>query len=132
MNLGQGSTHTTLVRSLFLALAFSTAAGSLGGQRLATPLPHWKPLLPSSDTVPKAPRVRDYSWEGLAVGGAFVGILGAAFGGGFCGSDDSAAKPDCTVAAIKGFLIGATVGGVTGGLIGSLIRKPPPDDPEHP
>jgi hypothetical protein len=68
----------------------------------------------------------------MAVGGAFVGILGAVVGSGLCGSDDSYSRPNCTVAGIKGFLMGATVGGVTGGLLGSLIHKPPPDDPEHP
>ena len=132
MNLGQGWGDTYRVRSLLLALTLSLAAGPLAGQRLAKPFPHWEPVLLSADTVPKAPRVPDYAWEGLAVGGAFVGILGAALGHGFCGSDDSAARPNCTVATIKGFLIGATVGGVTGGLLGSLVRKPPPDDPGHP
>jgi hypothetical protein len=122
-----------MLRSTLIALAFvAVAAGPAAGQRLAAPLPHWEPLLQASDTVPKAPRVRDYSWEGLAIGGAFVGILGAVAGSGFCGYDDSASKPNCTVASIKGFLIGATVGGVTGGLLGSLIHKPPPDDPDHP
>jgi len=122
-----------MLRSTLIALAFvAVAAGPAAGQRLAAPLPRWEPLLQGSDTVPKAPPVRDYAWEGFAVGGAFVGILGAALGSGFCGSDDSATRSNCTVAGIKGFLIGATVGGVTGGLLGSLIHKPPPDDPEHP
>jgi hypothetical protein len=120
-------------KALLAAFAFGALApGLLVGQRLEKPLPHWEPLLQGSDTVPKAPPVRDYSWEGLAIGGAFVGILGAVAGSGFCGYDDSASKPNCTVASIKGFLIGATIGGVTGGLLGSLIHKPPPDDPEHP
>jgi hypothetical protein len=57
------------------------------------------------------------------VGGAFVGLLGAIVGNGFCGSDDSAARPNCVWPTIEGFLIGATVGGVTGGLLGSLIPK---------
>ena len=105
----------------------------MSGQRLVAPLPHWEHTLQASDTVPKTPPpVPTYQWEGLAVGGAVVGILGAALGKGFCGYGDGAAKPNCTVAAIKGFLIGATVGGVIGGLVGSAIRKPPPDDPGHP
>ena len=120
------------MRSLLLALAFSLAAGPVAGQRLAQPLPHWEPTLQSSDTVPKPPRVPDYSWEGMAIGAAFVGILGGVLGDAFCGSDDSASRPNCTVATIKGFLMGATVGGVTGGLLGSLIHKAPPDDSEHP
>jgi len=122
-----------MLRSALVTLLLVAVTGNpVAGQRLAPPLPHWEPALQASDTVPKAPRVRDYSWEGLAVGGAFVGILGAVLGSGSCGPDDSASNSNCTVAGIKGFLIGATVGGVTGGLLGSLIHKAPPDDPEHP
>jgi hypothetical protein len=122
-----------MLRSALVTLVLVAVTADLAaGQRLAAPLPHWEPTLQGSDTVPKAPPVRDYSWEGMAVGGAFVGILGAVVGSGLCGSDDSYSRPNCTVAGIKGFLMGATVGGVTGGLLGSLIHKPPPDDPEHP
>jgi hypothetical protein len=60
-----------------------------------------------------------------------VGLLGAAMGNAFCGSDDSAARPNCLWPTVEGFAIGALVGGVTGGLLGSLIPKPPaaPDEP---
>jgi len=124
------------VRSLLAALILA-AAGSvpLAGQRLATSYPSWEPSLESRAPVPASglfPKAPDHRWEGLVVGGAFVGILGAALGGGFCGYDDSGARANCVWPTIKGFLFGATVGGVTGGLLGSLIPKPPPDSPDHP
>ncbi len=120
------------MRSLLVALALSFAAGPLAGQRLAKPFPHWEPLLQASDTVPKTPHVPDYAWEGFAIGGAFVGIVGAALGHGFCHYDDSAVNRSCFLPTVEGFVVGALVGGVTGGLLGSAIRKPPPDDPGHP
>jgi len=109
----------------------TTVAGPLAGQRLAKPLPHWEPNLQSAAPTPKAP-APDYRWEGLAVGGTFVGMLGAALFNGLCGYDDSGAKGSCLGPSVEGFVMGAGVGGVTGGLLGSAIRKPPPDDPEHP
>jgi len=121
-------------RSPLVALAFvAVAAGPAAGQRLAKPLPHWEPALQSS-APPQAPKtpVLDYRWEGLAVGGAFVGILGGALGNGFCTYDDSAVKRSCLLPTIEGFVVGAVIGGVTGGLLGSAIHKPPPDDPGHP
>ena len=119
------------MRSLLVALALSVAASPLAGQRLAKPLPHWEPALPSSAPAPKTP-APDYRWEGFAVGGVFVGSLGAALFNGLCGYDDSGAKGSCFWPTVEGFVVGAVVGGVTGGLLGSAIRKPPPDDPEHP
>ena len=113
------------MRSLLLALAFSVAAGPLAGQRLAKPLPHWEPSLQSAAPAPKTP-APDYRWEGFAVGGTILGVLGAALGNGLCGLDDSASKPNCLGATIEGFVVGAVVGGVTGGLLGSAIHKPPP------
>ena len=114
------------MRSLLVALTLvATGPAILAGQRLAPAYPRWEPDFQSSAPAsvthlfPKAP---DYRWEGLVVGGALVGFLGATLGGGLCGSDDSAAE---------GFLIGATVGGVTGGLLGTLIPKTPPDSSDH-
>ena len=120
------------MRSQVVVLALvAVAVGPVAGQRLATAYPRWEPILQSSTPAPKAP-APDYRWEGLTVGAAFVGLLGAALGGGFCGYDDSATKPNCTWPTIEGFLVGAVVGGVTGGLLGSLIKKPPPDSADHP
>jgi hypothetical protein len=125
-----------MVRSVLVTLILAAAgAVPLPGQRLATPYPRWEPNLesrapaPADGLFPKAP---DHRWEGLVVGAAFVGLLGASLGGGFCGYDGIGARPNCVWPTIKGFLFGATLGGVTGGLLGSLIPKPPPDSPDHP
>ena len=119
------------MRFLPVVLVLSAAAGPLAGQRLATPYRRWEPTLPSSTPAPKTP-APDYRWEGLAIGAAFVGLLGAAVGGGLCGYDESGVRRHCLWSTIEGFAFGAVVGGVTGGLLGSLIPKPPPDSPDHP
>jgi hypothetical protein len=118
-------------RSTVVALVFAVAAGPLAAQRLEPPLPHWEPSFQSAALAPKAP-VPDYRWEGLEIGGAFVGLLGAALGNGLCKDDESGAKRSCVWPTLEGFVVGAVIGGVTGGLLGSAFRKPPPDDPEHP
>jgi len=124
------------VRSLLIAFVLAAAgADPLAGQRLTTGYARWEPKLESSAPAPAAhpfPEAPDHRWEGLVVGGAFVGLLGAAIGSGFCGYDDRQAGRSCVWPTLKGFLIGATVGGVTGGLLGSLLPKPPPDSPDHP
>jgi hypothetical protein len=115
------------VRSLLLVLILAAAgSGPLTGQRLAVAYPHWDPELQSDAPAPftsLSPKATDHRWEGLLIGGAAVGLLGAIMGNAFCGSDDSAARPNCLWPTIEGFAIGATVGGVTGGLLGSLIPK---------
>jgi uncharacterized membrane protein YfcA len=122
--------HTDRVRSLLVGLVLVTAAGPVSGQRLATAYPRWEPKLESRTPAPAArlfPPAPDHRWEGLVVGGAFVGLLGASLGHGFCGYDDSGPRSNCLWPTLEGFLIGATVGGVTGGLLGTLIPKPPPE-----
>jgi len=123
-----------MIRFPLAAFVFAAvAAGPAAGQRLEKPLPHWEPSLQSTSPVraPQAP-IPDYRWEGLAVGGAFLGILGGVAGNGFCSNDDSAVKRSCVLPTLEGFVVGAVVGGVTGGLLGSAIRKPPGDEPGHP
>ena len=65
---------------------------------------------------------RDYRWEGLVIGGAAVGLLGAAVAGGLCGQDETD-DASCLPNAFGGFLVGATVGGVLGIFIGRMIPK---------
>ena len=121
-----------MLRSALVTLAFAAVAAAPSvGQRLAAPFPRWEPSLQSVARPPKT-RVPDYRWEGLAVGGAFVGLLGGALGHGFCCYDDGGAGGSCLWPTVEGFIVGAVVGGVTGGLLGSAIHKPPPDDPGHP
>ena len=123
------------MRSLLAGLVLISAAPPLSGQRLATAYPRWEPKLASRAAAPAAklfPPAPDHRWEGLLVGGGFVGLLGATLGNGLCGSDETAGRPNCLWPTIEGFLIGATVGGVTGGLLGTLIPKPPPDSLDQP
>ena len=124
------------MRSLLVAIALAAAASvPLAGQRLANAYPRWEPELTSRAPAKAAGlfgKAPDHRWEGLVVGAAFVGLLGASLGDGFCGYDGIGARPNCVWPTIKGFLFGATLGGVTGGLLGSLIPKPPPDSPDHP
>jgi len=114
---------------VILVVFAAVAAGPLDAQRMAKPLPHWEPLLQSSAPAPKTPTptpAPDYRWEGLAVGGLFVGMLGAALGNGLCAQDESGTQGSCFLPTVEGFVLGAVVGGVTGGLLGSAIPKSPP------
>jgi len=133
---GAGVGTLLSMRSLLVALVLAVAAPvPLAGQRLATAYPRWEPTLESRTPAPAArlfPPAADHRWEGLVVGGAFVGLLGATLGNALCGSDDTGGRPSCLWPTVEGFLIGATVGGVTGGLLGTLIPKPPPDSSETP
>lgn len=121
---------------MLLALTLAaTGPPILAGQRLAAPVPRWAPRLHSGSPAPATrlfPDAPDYRWEGLVVGGGFVGLLGAAVGNGFCGYDETRADKSCVWPTLEGFLIGATVGGVTGGLLGSLIPKTPRDSSQSP
>ena len=60
--------------------------------------------------------------EGAAIGGLAVGVFGAYFGGGMCGMDGGGGR-NCTLAALTGFLAGASVGATIGGIIGSVKKK---------
>jgi hypothetical protein len=65
---------------------------------------------------------RDYRWEGVVIGGLFLGVAAAYLGNRLCDEDNIADKR-CTGATLGGFSVGATVGVVTGGLIASAIPK---------
>lgn len=62
--------------------------------------------------------------EGAAIGGLALGAFGAYFGAGMCGMDGSGGNR-CALAALTGFLGGATIGATVGGIIGSGKKKAP-------
>ena len=73
----------------------------------------------------------DHRWEGALVGGAFVGLLGAALFAGICGGADSGGNASqCLAQGFLGFLAGGAVGGLLGGLLGAAMPKDTPDKPE--
>lgn len=100
------------------------------GQRLPTEFTHYsaRPAAQQPpDTLPTSqhPREKDYTLEGAAIGGLALGVFGSYVGGGLCGMDDGGRR-NCALAALTGFLSGASVGATIGGIIGSAKQKTRP------
>ena len=106
-------------------LAVSNVAAQRLGHAFATlPDPFVQPATVNSAAVFGHPD--DYRWEGLLIGGASVGVLGAVVVLAFCGDPDAGSGARCGLQPLVGLLFGATIGGVTGGLLGGLIPKGSP------
>ena len=114
-----------------LAILSVTSGALLEGQRLPAEFPRFHPQLSPlqrADTTPRPAiqKVGDYTWEGAAIGGLALGAFGAYFGSGMCGMDGGSGRR-CTLAALTGFLSGASVGATIGGIIGSAKKKTRPE-----
>jgi hypothetical protein len=114
--------------SVVLAILRVTAGAPAEGQRLPAEFPRFQPRLSAlqhADTTPQSAiqKVRDYTWEGAAIGGLALGAFGAYFAAGMCGMDDH--EGSCGGAALTGLLGGVTVGATLGGIIGSGKKKAP-------
>lgn len=105
-------------------------AGSAAAQRLAPAFPtasvpslsmRWSP---ASDTQPRIKPPPTYWLEAGVAGAVLVGVLGWELGRGWCGYSDQP-HGSCTVAAIKGAVIGASLGLAVGSLIGGQFPKHP-------
>jgi hypothetical protein len=136
------------MRSVFILVGLLHLGGgvSLPAQQRAAPFIRWEPSAHSPEFTRswrsaerESDGLRDYRYEGLALGGVALGALGV-----WAGSQLSAACPlqpggDCynnrTENAIALGLVGAAVGGGVGYLIGRFSPKRPPritDAPELP
>jgi hypothetical protein len=114
-----------------IAIVATLFGATLDAQRLApavlsssTPSTVFHRPPPSSTDLPRA---KDYTMEGAAIGGLALGVFGAYFGGGMCGMDDGGGR-NCTLAALTGFLSGASVGATIGGIVGSAKKKTPAEE----
>lgn len=114
-----------------LTILSMTAGAPVAGQRRPAEFPRYHPRLTAlrqldTSLQPQRPKVKDYTMEGAAIGGLAVGVFGAYFAGGMCGMDGGGGR-NCTLAALTGFLSGASVGATIGGIIGSAKKKIRPE-----
>lgn len=116
-------------RPVVLAMLCVMLASRSEGQRLPAEFPRFQPrpsALQQPDTAIRPPTqvVKDYTWEGAAIGGLALGLFGASFASGMCGMDDRGGS-HCAASALVGFLGGASIGATLGGMIGSGKKKAP-------
>lgn len=116
---------------LMLPVMCFISTAHVAAQRLPAEFSRFRPELPllqhpDSAAAPVPVRVKDYTMEGAAIGGLAFGVFGAYFGAGMCDMDGGGGR-GCTLAALTGFLSGASVGATIGGIIGSAKKKIRPE-----